>query len=338
MAQWEDQLVIESLSLGATRVSRGGVYKANCPSCQETKHRLFFLWNSGKDRTNVYCHNCGYARSLRNFIKEFYPDVLPETHFSGIKSRKRIIERTFAQQVIANHKQERIRLVSQKQHPKNCVMVEHLPLNHKALKYVKDRKIPSRHYQNMYYCSNFKNLAKSYGYNVTKWIDEDRLVIPFWDKNKRISYLQGRSFDPETKMRYITLECSRNALKIWGLDSVRMDERIYITEGPIDGMFLKNSLAMGGSKVSDARLMELLGNPNPRDVVFVYDNEPNNIEIVKCMEDKIRFGFSIVLWDRMKVKSKDINDAVLEGFDINNISKMIVSGNTAVIKLKRWRF
>jgi Zn ribbon nucleic-acid-binding protein len=337
VSRWEDKSVIEMLPLGAIKTSGGDVYKANCPSCEETRQRLYFLWNSGKEVTNVYCHNCGYARTLKNFVHDFYPHLIPETHFGRVQDRAKFVEKTLAQRLMDSRKTENIRLVMQREHPPDCILLEHLPAKHKALKYVQERKIPSRHYKNLYYCPNFKELAKRYGYAIDKWQDEDRLIIPFWDKQKRLTYLQGRSFDPETKMRYITLDCKNGALKIWGLDSIDTSKRVYITEGPIDAMFLDNSLAMGGSAVSNRRLLRLLGRTDPKDIVFVYDNEPGNVEIRQQMMDKVRAGFSIILWNRLKVKEKDVNDAVLSGFDVADLEDMIVGGNQATIQLMRWR-
>lgn len=333
---WEDTFVIESLPLEAVK-SSGGTMKADCPACDDTRGRLYFLWDKNKSATNVYCHNCGYARNLKNFVKEFYPDSYQEKDFVKIGNRSKLPSATnLYDEVIKRKNKTKINLVKQREHPKDCILLDHLRDDHKAVKYVKSRMIPKKHYSGLYYCQSFKTLANKYKYDTSKWIDEDRLVIPYWNQDKKLVHIQGRSFLEKTKQRYITLDCGRNGLKIWGLDRLDRSKPIYITEGPIDAMFLPNSLALGGSKISSDALLSILDCDDPRDVIFVFDNEPENEDIRKEMEKKIVAGFSIVLWDRTKVKEKDVNAAVLEGFDVKELSNMICHGSSARIMMRRW--
>ena len=59
---------------------------------------------------------------------------------------------------------------------------------------------------------------------------------------------------------------------------------IYVTEGPIDSLFLPNSIAVAGSDFKKI----------PEDIkdnaILVYDNEPRNTEIVKKIEQVIDLG------------------------------------------------
>jgi len=56
------------------------------------------------------------------------------------------------------------------------------------------------------------------------------------------------------------------------------------------------------------------------DLVFVYDNEKRNKEIIKKMEKNINQGQKIVIWPN-NVPYKDINDMVLNGVDVMKILK-----------------
>jgi hypothetical protein len=336
MSNWEDQLILDSVPLNIKKVSRGKVSRTSCPSCNDHKDRLYFIWNSKKNVTIAYCHNCSYSKPLKAFIREYYSDIYKQ-YYSKHRSKVGLIESNIKEVVQREEKRDKVRLIKRRQHPPDCIILCNLYKNHKALKYVKSRKIPESHWKNIYYCSSFKRLASKYGLDVTNWQDDERLVMPFWDNESCIVFIQGRSLDPDTKMRYITIRVKEESLKIWGLDSINISERIYITEGPLDAMFLPNSLAMAGSDIQDKELLSILNVKDPSQIVFVYDNEPDNAEIYSKMVDKVSFGFSIVLWDRKKVKQKDVNDMVLSGFNINNIEDMIFDGIRAKVRLKRWK-
>ncbi len=339
MSQWEDRAIIDSLPLDTSTVSRGKVVKAKCPHCSDHKERLYFLWSDKNDQTIAYCHrgSCDLGGiTLKSFVKRFYPNLYSE-HYRGHKSRAKKLHRSLSDVVREENKKKRFNLFKDREQPHGCIMLEHLHANHKALKYVEQRKIPKSQWNNLYYCSNFKDLARHYGHDSSNWIEEDRLIIPFWNQNKEITFLQGRSFNPQSSLRYITIKIQDEELKIWGLDKINLKKRIYVAEGPIDAMFLPNAIAMAGADVSDKRLMEILRVKDASQIAFAYDNEPKSEGICKKMEDKVRAGFSIVLWNSRIVKEKDVNDMVLSGFDINKIEDMVFNGIRAKVRLKRWK-
>lgn len=62
---------------------------------------------------------------------------------------------------------------------------------------------------------------------------------------------------------------------IYNIQNVDKTKTIYVTEGPIDSLFLPNSIAVGGSdfkKIDDG----IKDNS-----IIIYDNEPRNEEILK---------------------------------------------------------
>ena len=59
-----------------------------------------------------------------------------------------------------------------------------------------------------------------------------------------------------------------NAPKIYGLDEIKKESPVYITEGPFDSSFIKNSIAMCGA---DADVYKW----GVSDPVWIYDNEEN---------------------------------------------------------------
>ena len=114
----------------------------------------------------------------------------------------------------------------------------------------------------------------------------------------------------------MTIKVKENAPKIFGLNTWNENKTTYIVEGPIDSLFVENSLAMAGADLSTCKTLL-----NDIDVVFVYDNEKRNKEIVKKMDKIISDNHKIVIWPN-HVMEKDINDMIL-----NNVNVMSVMEN-----------
>ena len=73
------------------------------------------------------------------------------------------------------------------------------------------------------------------------------------------------------------------------------------------------------------------------DVVFIYDNEKRNKEIVKKMDRIIANNQKIVIWPRHVIQ-KDINDMILNNVDVMNIIEHnTYQGLTAKTKLLEFK-
>ena len=147
-------------------------------------------------------------------------------------------------------------------------------------------------------------------------------------KNTLVGF-QGRSLGP-SKVKYITVMINDDAPKIYGLDQIRRGAPVYITEGPFDSTFIRNSIAMCGSD-GDVRKW---GISTP---VWVYDNEPRNREIVRRIEDTIDRGEKVVIWPS-NIHEKDINDMVLAGHDVQSVVESnVYSGLKAKLQFNTWK-
>ena len=58
-----------------------------------------------------------------------------------------------------------------------------------------------------------------------------------------IKYLLSRRAFGKEQPKYLTVKLDENKQKVYGLDTVNLQEPLHIVEGPIDSMFLKNCLA-----------------------------------------------------------------------------------------------
>ena len=74
-----------------------------------------------------------------------------------------------------------------------------------------------------------------------------------------------------------------------------------------------------------------------KNVVFIYDNEPRNEQIVRRMQTVIDRGLRLVIWPQ-KVQQKDINDMVSAGHNVQSIVESnTYSGLTAQVKFQNWK-
>jgi hypothetical protein len=119
--------------------------------------------------------------------------------------------------------------------------------------------------------------------------------------------------------------------KIFNLDTCNQDEPHFIFEGPIDAMFVDNSLAMAGQSIDWSICNE--------HSIFVFDNEPRSKETCKKIDQAIQKGCGVVLLPH-SIEEKDMNDLILAHGDIDTNRLLIdntYKGLQANLQLQRWR-
>jgi hypothetical protein len=126
-----------------------------------------------------------------------------------------------------------------------------------------------------------------------------------------------------------------DGIKLFGLDKVNKEEDVYVTEGPIDSMFLENAVA-----TADATLTNASKHIDKSKLVLVYDNEPRNKDICRHIEKAIEEHYRVVIWPEM-IDEKDVNEMIKTGFSSDEIMD-IISNNTfqnlrAKIEFINWK-
>jgi hypothetical protein len=221
---------------------------------------------------------------------------------------------------------------------KGLKKVSQLSPDHRVKKFVDARKIPNPYHAKLFCCPNFKqytnNLIPNKFDEESIERDETRLLIPFFDKEKRLHAYQGRALG-NSKVKYITIILDDSVPKVYGLDSVDFDKTTYVFEGPIDSMFVPNSIATAGGD-----LVSAIGTFNDKqNMVIVYDNEPRSKDTIKKLDKAIMQGYSVCIWPE-NLEHKDINDMVLAGLTSEFI-QFIIKSNTyrdlaAKMALTKW--
>jgi hypothetical protein len=266
--------------------------------------------------------------SFGNFLKQLDQSLYNEYNQEKYLNREVKSEPEFDISKI-NH--PKFRFESPLRKLKKVSQLEH---DHPVKRYVVKRKIPPNYHHKLFYAPKFKQWINSIvpGKFNGDAGDEPRLIIPFIDNDDTCFGIQGRSFKPDG-LRYITIMFDESKPKIFGLDTVNDSQRVYILEGPIDSMFIENSVAMAGADIGTDKFMDEWA----KDRVYVYDNEPRNQEIHSRMSKVIKEGYSIVIWPDT-IKQKDVNDAVLAGIDVEDVlSKNIYKDLEAQLKFNYWK-
>jgi transcription elongation factor Elf1 len=298
---------------------KNNLYNFRCPICGDSKRNKSktrgYLYGV-KVNTNFKCHNCGASMSFNNFLREVDPVIhkqyTMEKFKSGHTGRNFVAEEPEFKFEAPKFK-KKLKLPKASKDPRPAG-------------YLTARKLNP---EDFYYAEHFKKFANSLKqtFEDTKY-DEERIIIPLYYEKNLIGF-QGRSIGP-SKVKYITVMLNDDAPKIYGLDNIRKDAPVYITEGPFDSTFIRNSIAMCGADAN----VDRWGISNP---VWIYDNEPRNTEIVRRIGNTIDSGDSVVIWPE-SIDDKDINDMVMSGLDVQSvIESNTYSGLEAKLKFNTWK-
>ena len=299
---------------------KDNLYNFRCPICgdsQKNKNKTRGYIYQVKNNTNFKCHNCGASMSFNNFVKTIDPTLHKQYTLEKFK------EGHTGRNFVVNEPV----FVFTKPVFKKSINLPKASSDPAAKEYLVNRKIDP---DKFYFADKFMewtNTQKRTFDTITR--DESRIVIPMYDCDKNLIGFQGRALG-KSFTKYITVMLDEEAPKVYGLDSIDKTSPVYITEGPFDSTFIRNSIAMCGA---DADISNW-GISNP---VWVYDNEPRNREIVERIRKTIDTGDSIIIWPT-NIEQKDINDMVLAGHDVMSMLELnTYSGLQAKIKFNNWK-
>ena len=298
---------------------KADLYNFRCPICGDSQK------NKGKTRGYLYavkadmnyrCHNCGSSMTLSNFLKEIDPVLQKQYVFERFK-----VGKTGRGTVVEEPK---FKFEAPKFGPK--IDLPRASEVKSAREYLEKRFLDPKKF---YYTPAFKRWVNTIvpKFDDVKY-DEARIIIPLIYENQVIGF-QGRALGPNS-VKYITIMIDEEAPKVYGLDNISRKHPVYVVEGPFDSNFISNSIALCGSD-GDLECHEAY------DLIYTYDNEPRNKEIVGRIERCIRDNKRVVIWPN-SIKEKDINDMVLAGHDVMNVLESnTYSGLEANLQFNTWK-
>jgi len=325
------------------------VWAFRCPICGDSKDKLDVTrgnFQIYKGQVFSGCYRCNESLPFGAFLKKIdhtlYNEYVKES-FGAPKKRVTIKEDDDS--VFANQKptfvSHALDFTSDKTY--NHLLVDNfvrkvsgLDDNHPAKIYCRERGLEP-YLDRLYYTNKFKdyaNFCKRGSFESTKY-DTPRLVIPFFDKEGKMFAMQGRSFNPKSKAKYITIKIDDEMPKIYGLDTVDESKPILLLEGPLNSLFVNNAIAATGSNLES--YMDLFP-----DAIMVYDNDARNTAIVDKVKKSLQSGHKVVLWNKKFKTGEDINDIVLNHhWSPEKITEYLISnafsGLMGLSKFNQWR-
>lgn len=309
-------------------------YMGGCPVCREgtswgRKSRCYYI----PKETKICCHNCGWYSSPLNWILEV----------------EKISFNELSEQVAKCDYEYGI----PKDEPKKVIQTQDLPddainlFDSTQLKYYSDNKIVKTAAETIVNRRLNKaiNKPKSMYVSLTDAIHKNRLVIPFYD-GKQCVFYQSRSLleSQSDKPKYLSKLNSEKTL--FNYNQVESSsEHVFITEGPIDSFFIKNSVAVAGiqekskntlTNIQQKQLDKLFLTQS----VWVLDSQWKDQASLQKSEILLKNGQCVFLWPKdIGRRFKDINDLCVF-FKINEIKQDYILQNTycglkGIVKLKQ---
>jgi len=299
----------------------------SCPYCgdsdkNEYKARGYHFTHKG---SYLYkCHNCGISTGFKNFLKEqdkvLYKEFIKEA-YGGKKEQKLPPSHAFKPKFKPKHPLSKI-----------CQKAKDVE---EARQYLEDRKIPKHRWDDIWFIRNAQELSSICDKYRERILGNDaRIILPFYSPDGTLIGVTGRAIG-DSRLRYLTMKFDDDQPLIFNQNKIDKQQTIYVTEGPIDSLFLPNSIAVAGSDFGK------LDDNLKQNAILIYDNEPRSKEILTKLQHVIEQEWQVVIWDDKRIADyKDINDmvnAIGSEEVLSIINKSVYKGLSAKLKLGQYK-
>jgi hypothetical protein len=310
------------------------LFNVRCPICgdsQKNKRKMRgYIFKKNNDL--IYkCHNCQWSGSFGKLLKEIdsilYKQYVLERFSDGETGRGK------------GHSKPETVMDFKPKFPEKSLLdklmdkLSILPADHEAVEYAVSRGIPKESFNRLYYVDNIQNIVQlNSKYKESIKTTEPRLAIPFIDANGKLTAVSLRGMRGEA-LRYILVKVNEDAPTVFGLDAIDKNMPVVVVEGPLDSLFIPNSIACAGTSFNKVDELGL----NKESTTIVFDNQPRNKEVCKLVDKYINLDYNVVIWPN-NVEGKDINDMSNDGIDAYKLIKEnTYRGLSAKAKYSLWR-
>jgi hypothetical protein len=304
------------------------VFNAECPICREGKstgrsRRLFYF----PHKQYFYCHNCVQSWKPFDWIKEvtnwtFSEIIKRNNEKSGCEYK--VLHKPLQQQAeIPDLPENSIDLTDSNQ----VSFFEDNKYVKLALQYCADRRLLTA-----------ANSCHKFYLSLEDKIHKNRLVIPFFEESNKVVCYQTRALTANQFPKYLTKFGEK---QLFGTNNVVPDiPYVFVFEGPIDSMFVKNGLAMASLSPTETQTTQL-NNLIGYHQIWVFDNDKNNQQVQRKVEKYIKSGKTIFVWPKEFQKFKDFNEIccslLIDEIPWKFIVEHSASGPEALIKQKLFK-
>jgi hypothetical protein len=334
MSLYLDQKYLSLISNRLPMFKRKGdhLYNCRCILCGDStkkrnKARGYFF--NYKNELRYKCHNCDASLTFGNFLKNLDGNLFSqyrlEKYADGFNKANTKPVLVFEEPKFKTRDEKLIDQILDR--------LDTLPEDNEAVLFCKKRNIPIEKFNRLYYVDNIKNIVQlNDKYKESVKGEEPRLILPFFDEDGQLTGVTCRALRGEA-LRYITIKIKEDVSYIFGIDQVDKNKPVFVVEGPIDSLFVNNSIAVAGSTFSKINTLGI----DKQNLILVFDNQPRNKEVCKLIEKNIEQDYNVVIWPQ-HIEEKDINEMVIAGRNIQKILKEnTVKGLTAKAKFIAWK-
>lgn len=277
-------------------------YNGECPYCREgkstgKKRRFFYI----PEEDHLYCHNCNISLNGLQFVQEqtgmTVKDILleSEVHTDTVEDiiKRSAVFKKFNPKSLPD---DSINLYDTSQvsfYQTNSVVKD-------ALNFIKSRRLDTA-----------LNKPKALWLSLTDYTHKNRVVFPFYSPNggAKVEFYQSRALYKKDEDIAKYLSKTNSDKGIFNIDKVVPEiEYIFLQEGPIDAMFLRNSVALAGINPTDSQIERLNSLFPMHTLVYVLDNQWVDRTSYKVTKELLEKGEKVFLWPAGLDKFKDIND------------------------------
>lgn len=301
----------------------GNVCQFRCPFCGDSRSKPFkrsaYIINILRDSPYFYCHRCRHeikhGNSFQNFLKEMDYSLWSEY----ISESKNYNLNTF----FKNKENKEINIITIQRHDRRNTLYEKylkpvslLNEDNIIVKYLMERQIHRDHWDELFFFIGNPYSVFNKVFKTNKYVEKERtcktsykgVLVPFYDKNGRSVGFSIRFIGNTGKIRFLNLYyADTNTKFIFGEDKADFDKPIIVLEGLFDKLSFDDDTQIL-SMVSSNTKIDYVKSLAKNRIIYVFDNEYNNPNLVKSMEDIIDSGLELFIWNNELNGVKDIND------------------------------
>jgi hypothetical protein len=291
----------------------GDVYFARCPVCGDSathhhKKRMYLLKKN--DLWMVFCHNCAYSASLLKFIKDFYPlnydrvisDSLGDFFFKKDSKQDKLNDLVSSLSLKVEKRIKKERNPVKKFLDNHCIKlgaptknIKHRETMVNEIFQLKKRLLPDEFIDSLYFCLGGKEDKYKF-----------RVLIPFYDKQNEPYYFQAKATQKyQLSNKYINWD-EEDKKPLYNEHHVNKNSTVYVTEGLLDSLFIKNSVASMGTSLSRTRIKEIKKYFPKR--AWIMDNDKSGFKIINRL---FEMGEDCFIMPKKYAQVKDLNDLAI---------------------------
>lgn len=304
-------------------VKSTNTYMGGCPICREgsswgRKSRLYFIPKDGV----ICCHNCGWYSKPINWIMEVekvpYDELVRQIdkceYEYGIPKEEKIIPK------------------QTEELPKDSINL----FDKSQLKYYADNNIVSTAASMIIdrRLNTAVNRPRALYVSLNDLVHKNRLIIPFYSNKTKCDFYQSRTLLPIDNDRPKYLSKMNSEKTLFNYDQIKNNaDHIFITEGPIDSFFIRNSVAVAGIQERSRQTFTStqktqLDRHFLMQTVWVLDSQWLDQASRMKTETLLKSDECVFIWPKdVGTRFKDVNDMCMF-FKIDRLSRQYILDNT----------